>query len=233
MVAQGRVLRTVHVLSMLTADAAFTYAGAKLSNEAETDASKRRLHRTVALSAMGLTVVSGYRHETLESMSLPESFVQFFQPGTTTTVTPRAPRPSCNSCTSAVWCSPVDSQSPWTAARCAPFAASLPTAHSICASWPRYTGGVITGLVVVVISGLAMLTADIETFFGSWIFWTKMGLVAVLLLNGLMMMRAETALAKDAAPASPAWVSLRRGAIVSLALWFIITALGVAIVNLS
>lgn len=59
MVAQGRVLRTVHVLSMLTADAAFTYAGAKLSNQAETDASKRRLHRTVALSAMGLTVVSG------------------------------------------------------------------------------------------------------------------------------------------------------------------------------
>jgi hypothetical protein len=59
MLAQGRVLRTVHMLSMLTADAAFTYAGAKLSNEAETDASKRRLHRTVALSAMGLTVVSG------------------------------------------------------------------------------------------------------------------------------------------------------------------------------
>ena len=59
MLAQGRVLRTVHMLSMLTADAAFTYAGAKLSNEAETDASKRRLHRTVALSAMGLTMVSG------------------------------------------------------------------------------------------------------------------------------------------------------------------------------
>ena len=59
MVAQGRALRTVHVFSMLAADAAFTYAGAKLSNEAETDASKRRLHRTVALSAMGLTVMSG------------------------------------------------------------------------------------------------------------------------------------------------------------------------------
>ena len=59
MVAQGRVLRTVHAFSMIAADAAFTYAGAKLSNEAETDASKRRLHRTVALSAMGLTVVSG------------------------------------------------------------------------------------------------------------------------------------------------------------------------------
>jgi len=59
MLAQGRVLRTVHAFSMVAADAAFTYAGAKLSNEAETDASKRRLHRTVALSARGLTMISG------------------------------------------------------------------------------------------------------------------------------------------------------------------------------
>jgi hypothetical protein len=53
-----RVLRTVHALTMLGADAAFTYAGAKLSNEAETSADKRREHRTVALSAMGVTVLS-------------------------------------------------------------------------------------------------------------------------------------------------------------------------------
>jgi hypothetical protein len=44
---------------MLTADAGFTYAGAKLSNEAETDAEKRKLHRTIALSSMGITAVSG------------------------------------------------------------------------------------------------------------------------------------------------------------------------------
>ena len=56
--AKGRAVRTIHALSMLTADAAFTYAGAKLSNEAETSQDKRRLHRTIALSAMGLTVVS-------------------------------------------------------------------------------------------------------------------------------------------------------------------------------
>ncbi len=55
----GLLLRTVHALSMLTADGAFTYAGVKLSNEAETDAQKRRLHHTIALEAMGLTVVSG------------------------------------------------------------------------------------------------------------------------------------------------------------------------------
>jgi hypothetical protein len=58
-VPQGRVLRTVHAVSMLAADAAFTYAGAKLSNEAETSADKRREHKTIALSAMGLTVLSG------------------------------------------------------------------------------------------------------------------------------------------------------------------------------
>ena len=55
---QGRALRTLHAFSMLAADAAFTYAGAKLSNEAETSSDKRRLHRTIALSAMGVTLVS-------------------------------------------------------------------------------------------------------------------------------------------------------------------------------
>ena len=57
--SQGRVLRTVHALTMLGSDAAFTYAGIKLSDEAETSSVKRQQHRTVALSAMGVTVVSG------------------------------------------------------------------------------------------------------------------------------------------------------------------------------
>jgi len=55
---QGRALRTFHALTMLAADAGFTYAGAKLSKEAETDFNKRREHRTLALSSMAVTVVS-------------------------------------------------------------------------------------------------------------------------------------------------------------------------------
>jgi hypothetical protein len=55
---QGRALRTVHALSMLAADAGFTYAGVKLSKDAETDFNKRREHRTIALSSMAVTVVS-------------------------------------------------------------------------------------------------------------------------------------------------------------------------------
>jgi hypothetical protein len=58
-VPQGRGLRTFHALSMLAADAGFTYAGAKLSKEAETDFDKRRQHRTIALASMAVTVVSG------------------------------------------------------------------------------------------------------------------------------------------------------------------------------
>ena len=59
MVSNHRALRTTHALMMLTADAAFTYAGAKLSEQAEQSQEKRRLHRTIALSATGLTAASG------------------------------------------------------------------------------------------------------------------------------------------------------------------------------
>ena len=44
---------------MIAADAAFSYTGAKLSNDAETDKAARRLHHNVAIYSMGLTVLSG------------------------------------------------------------------------------------------------------------------------------------------------------------------------------
>ena len=58
-VEEGRTLRTLHGLSMLGATAGFTWAGAVLSEQAETDIDKRRLHRTVALTSIGITVTSG------------------------------------------------------------------------------------------------------------------------------------------------------------------------------
>ena len=56
---EGRVVRLVHAASMTTALAGFTYAGARLSQQAKTDPEKQRLHRDVALGSMGLTLVSG------------------------------------------------------------------------------------------------------------------------------------------------------------------------------
>lgn len=58
-VKKGRVLRTLHAVSLLGADAAFTYAGVRLADEAENSGTKRSQHRTVALSAIGVSVASG------------------------------------------------------------------------------------------------------------------------------------------------------------------------------
>jgi hypothetical protein len=58
-VKQGRTLRYMHALSMLTADAGFTWAGVKLSEDAERSFDKRQLHKEIALSCTALTVTSG------------------------------------------------------------------------------------------------------------------------------------------------------------------------------
>jgi hypothetical protein len=57
-VEEGKLRRTLHGLSMLVASAGFTYAGAVLSERAETDSDARRLHRTVALTSIGISVTS-------------------------------------------------------------------------------------------------------------------------------------------------------------------------------
>ena len=58
-VADHRAVRTIHAISMLTADAGFTYAGAFLSRPARNNLAKRRLHREIAISSMTLAMVSG------------------------------------------------------------------------------------------------------------------------------------------------------------------------------
>ena len=92
---------------------------------------------------------------------------------------------------------------------------------------------VIGGLVIVALSGLLQFASDLETFWGSWIFWSKMAMVAILLVNGLVMQRAEQAVAREGGDASPGWTRLKRAAVVSLVLWFATTLAGVALMNLA
>jgi uncharacterized membrane protein len=90
---------------------------------------------------------------------------------------------------------------------------------------------VIAGLTITVLSGLAMLTSDFETFWGSWIYWVKMGLVVLLLANGAQMQGVEKKLAVDSSVGSTHWRRLRASAIASMTLWLSITLAGLALVN--
>jgi len=91
---------------------------------------------------------------------------------------------------------------------------------------------VIIGLGLSVVTGVLLFAADLETYFGSWIYWTKMGLIVLLLINGYLMTRAEGAISSTPNAADePGWKRLRTAAIVSLVLWFAIAFAGVALVK--
>lgn len=90
---------------------------------------------------------------------------------------------------------------------------------------------VIVCLVVVAVSGLMLLAADLETFWGSWIFWAKMILVALLLVNGARMQRVERAATAEPVVTTAHWGALRGTAMMSIALWLVTTLAGVALVN--
>lgn len=91
---------------------------------------------------------------------------------------------------------------------------------------------VLSGLALSVVTGVLLFTADVETYAGSWIYWTKMGLIALLLLNGFVMTRAEARIRSvSAGEGEPGWRTLRRTAAASIGLWFAIAFAGVALVN--
>ena len=90
---------------------------------------------------------------------------------------------------------------------------------------------VIGGLIVSALSGLLLFASDVETYWVSWVYWTKMGLIVALLLNGFMMTRAEAAAQQAGAPADAGWARLKLTAVASIALWFLIALFGVTLVN--
>ena len=88
---------------------------------------------------------------------------------------------------------------------------------------------VVGSLVVITASGVLLFASDFETFLYSRFFWIKMGLVVLLLVNGLVLWRAERrALSGDRA----AWSTLRFTALASVTLWFLTTLGGVALPNI-
>jgi hypothetical protein len=86
---------------------------------------------------------------------------------------------------------------------------------------------VMRALAITLVSGAAMATADVGTYASSAVFWSKMGLVALLLLNGQLMRRAERQLAAESSNIS----ALRASALRSGLLWGGIIVLGVVVSN--
>lgn len=78
---------------------------------------------------------------------------------------------------------------------------------------------VVMALVVVTLSGLAQTLSDAETFLVSRVYWVKMGLIVLLLINGYGVMRTEQRLNRDPDVANPLWGRFRLGAIASITLW--------------
>jgi len=78
---------------------------------------------------------------------------------------------------------------------------------------------VLVGLVMALGSGFLLFAADIQTFGRSPVFWLKMVLLGLLLANGYLLSRTETAL-REGQPDSPAlWARLRYISAASIALW--------------
>jgi hypothetical protein len=88
---------------------------------------------------------------------------------------------------------------------------------------------VLVGLVVIIVSGVLMFGADADMFLYSKAFWLKMGLMLLLMTNGVVLVRAERRVEHgDLA----AWTQLKYTAAASLALWFLTTLAGSALPNI-
>ncbi len=87
---------------------------------------------------------------------------------------------------------------------------------------------VIGGLSALTVSGVLMFAADVDTFWGSRVFWGKMALMVLLLVNGVRLVRSE----HEAGSEAQAWARLHTVATVSLVLWFLTALAGAALPNL-
>jgi hypothetical protein len=88
---------------------------------------------------------------------------------------------------------------------------------------------VVLGLAALVISGLLLFAADVETFLYSRIFWLKMGLMVLLLINGALLLAGERQVRRGE---PRAWARLHHTATASLILWFLTTLAGAALPNI-
>lgn len=97
---------------------------------------------------------------------------------------------------------------------------------------------VLVALVFLFVSGVLLAAADVKTFATSPLFWVKLALVALLLVNGAVLTATESALRRTAPVGEEArshrlWRRLRMSAWCSIGLWTATLVAGVALVNMA
>jgi len=88
---------------------------------------------------------------------------------------------------------------------------------------------VLLALALLFLTGVMMVTSDIATFLGSPVLWIKLGLVALLVFNGVVLERTETSLRRGDEKAS--WRKLRVAAMCSIGLWIATLVAGTILVS--
>jgi hypothetical protein len=90
---------------------------------------------------------------------------------------------------------------------------------------------VLAALFIVVVSGVLLFAADVETFLTSPVFWVKTGLVFLLALNGLLILRTGKRLERSDANWERGWKRLAVASVVSVSLWLLIILAGAVLVS--
>ena len=86
---------------------------------------------------------------------------------------------------------------------------------------------IVISLALLFVSGAALAAADIEVFLTSPVFWVKIGLLALLLVNGLVLYRTEARLGSDrTTPNDRLWRRMGLTSRLSLSLWVVIGVMG-------
>jgi hypothetical protein len=88
---------------------------------------------------------------------------------------------------------------------------------------------VLIALALLFLTGVLMVASDTATFLVSPILWIKLGLVALLVFNGVVLERTETSLRRPSGKGS--WDRLRLSARVSIALWIATLVAGTVLVS--
>ncbi len=85
---------------------------------------------------------------------------------------------------------------------------------------------VLIALTLLVASGVLLFAADLKTFIETPIFWVKLSLVIVLLINGIVLARTEITLRKQPELNDGLWNRMRVVSIASFSLWMLTAAAG-------